>query len=520
MTTTQDAPAPKTDKLLIAAQIVASAIFLIGAVGKVTDPTAPDNFERMGLEVFGGRVLIGLLELAVALMLWRRATAAIAAMLGALVMTGAIAAHLFTPLGILIDGDPSLFMMALLAFSSFVTVLVKRHRELPGLETSLEVAAVSFGALGRNLTLRFVVVGIASMVFVAVTMMAIVLVQDVQTNQAARDRVLGTSAMLLAGGADPANLPDELELLTGDQSPLISSYQRETAEVSLVEGEKHQPTSFPMPDGRRGAFIQVEDGSYVVVAEKADLSLTILGGDFTARAILAWFVIAPALMLFWFLAARVTSNIRALAQAAERFGAGDYETPIKARGEDEIARLAKVFEHARSSISGFIDEVLGAFPGLLLPVSRDGVIGEHISKRSQDLLAQPAGKTISNALFNGNDDFSSMLELAVGDDSDISFDDLMSLAPQRVEVGGRTWQLTYAPNHSRRSTHWGLGHRRRHHRTTRPCRGGGCRARPCQHVNDHAQQSRALHPYAGRITCRIRTVAPHRDPRGRCDNAR
>ena len=35
--------------------------------------------------------------------------------------------------------------------------------------------------------------------------------------------------------------------------------------------------------------------------------------------------------------------------------------------------------------------------------------------------------------FYGNDDFSSMLELAVGDDLDISFEDLMSLAPQRVE---------------------------------------------------------------------------------------
>ena len=67
-------------------------------------------------------------------MLWRRATAAIAAMLGALVMTGAIAAHFFTPLGILIDGDPSLFMMALAAISAFITVLVKRHRELPGLK--------------------------------------------------------------------------------------------------------------------------------------------------------------------------------------------------------------------------------------------------------------------------------------------------------------------------------------------------------------------------------------------------
>ena len=123
---------PKDIPLLIA-QLLASVIFLIGAVGKVTDPTAPANFERMGLETFGGRALIGLLELAVVLMMWNRRTAAISALLGSLVMAGAIAAHVFTRLGVLIDGDPSLFIMALVAFSSFATVLVKRHRELPGL---------------------------------------------------------------------------------------------------------------------------------------------------------------------------------------------------------------------------------------------------------------------------------------------------------------------------------------------------------------------------------------------------
>ena len=65
----------------------------------------------------------------------------------------------------------------------------------------------------RNLTLRFVVVGIAGMVFVALTMMAIVLVQDVQSNHASRDRVLATSAMLVAAGADPAQLPADLQML-------------------------------------------------------------------------------------------------------------------------------------------------------------------------------------------------------------------------------------------------------------------------------------------------------------------
>ena len=381
-------------------------------------------------------------------MLWKRSTSAIAALLGGLVMTGAIAAHVFTPLSILIDGDPSLFMMALAAFTAFAIVLVKRHRELPGLETSLDVAAVSLGAMRRNLTLRFVVVGIAGMFFVALTMMGIVLVQDVQANNSSRDRMLQTTVLLMAGGADERHLPNDFELITEDHQALIAQKISEDENLALVQDDELQAILFILPDGRRAAYAPVRELNPVIVAEAEDLSLTLIGGPFTARAILAWFVIDPALLVFWLLAARVTSHIRNLTQAAEKFGAGDYVTPITAEGEDEVARLAKVFEQARGSIGGFIEEVLGAFPGLLLPVNKDGIIGEHISTRSQELLAQPAGKPISDALFNGNGDFSSMLEPAVADGSDISFDDLMSLAPQRVEVRERTWQLTYAPNHS------------------------------------------------------------------------
>ena len=64
----------------------------------------------------------------------------------------------------------------------------------------------------------------------------------------------------------------------------------------------------------------------------------------------------------------------------------DYETPIKARGEDEIARLPKS-EHARSSGFRIYCEVLGV--GLFAgePRRRDR---RAYFKRSQDLLAQPA----------------------------------------------------------------------------------------------------------------------------------
>ena len=231
-------------------------------------------------------------------MLWKRSTSAIAALLGGLVMTGAIAAHVFTPLSILIDGDPSLFMMALAAFTAFAIVLVKRHRELPGLETSLDVAAVSLGAMRRNLTLRFVVVGIAGMFFVALTMMGIVLVQDVQANNSSRDRMLQTTVLLMAGGADERHLPNDFELITEDHQALIAQKISEDENLALVQDDELQAILFILPDGRRAAYAPVRELNPVIVAEAEDLSLTLIGGPFTARAILAWFVIAPALLVF------------------------------------------------------------------------------------------------------------------------------------------------------------------------------------------------------------------------------
>ena len=57
--------------------------------------------------------------------------------------------------------------------------------------------------------------------------------------------------------------------------------------------------------------------------------------------------------------------------------------PITAEGEDEVARLAKVLSKHVAVSADSSKKFLRAFPGLLLPVSRDGVIGEHIL-RSQN----------------------------------------------------------------------------------------------------------------------------------------
>lgn len=54
-----------------------------------------------------------------------------------------------------------------------------------------------------------------------------------------------------------------------------------------------------------------------------------------------------------FVARRITSPLRALAETAKRLGAGDYQTVIevKVKGDDEISRLAEAFESMRTDIA-------------------------------------------------------------------------------------------------------------------------------------------------------------------------
>jgi uncharacterized ion transporter superfamily protein YfcC len=89
-------------------------------------PDSVDIFTLLGVEPWG-RILLGLVELAAALLLLWPRTAVIGGSLGLFLMTGAIGAHLLK-LGIMYGGGPSLFIMALLVFAaSGATVLLRRR---------------------------------------------------------------------------------------------------------------------------------------------------------------------------------------------------------------------------------------------------------------------------------------------------------------------------------------------------------------------------------------------------------
>jgi uncharacterized membrane protein YphA (DoxX/SURF4 family) len=114
------------------AQLVAAGILAMASFFKLT--SAPDSialFERLGAEPWG-RYAVGLFEAVTVILLLLPGTAALGGLLAVGLMAGAILTHL-SVLGIAIDGDPSLFVMALITFAAGGIVAVLRRGDLPGI---------------------------------------------------------------------------------------------------------------------------------------------------------------------------------------------------------------------------------------------------------------------------------------------------------------------------------------------------------------------------------------------------
>jgi hypothetical protein len=109
-----------------AAQLLAAGILGMASVMKLTgNPDSVALFALLGAEPWG-RWAVGLAELSAVGLLLRPKTAVAGGTIGIVLMLGAIGAHL-TRLGIAYNGDPSLFVMALLVLAASVTVVVLRR---------------------------------------------------------------------------------------------------------------------------------------------------------------------------------------------------------------------------------------------------------------------------------------------------------------------------------------------------------------------------------------------------------
>ena len=115
-----------------AAQLIVAVILLQTLYFKFTGaPESVHIFETLGLEPIG-RIGSGVAELVASILLLIPSTAAVGGLLAAGVMVGAIGSHLFTPLGIDVQGDGGLlFGMAVTVFVLSLLVAYLRRRDLP-----------------------------------------------------------------------------------------------------------------------------------------------------------------------------------------------------------------------------------------------------------------------------------------------------------------------------------------------------------------------------------------------------
>jgi len=112
------------------AQLVAAGILGMASFFKLT--SAPESialFQQLGVEPWG-RYAVGLYEGVTTLLLLIPRTAALGGLLAVGLMVGAILTHL-TTLGIAVNGDPSLFMMALTTLAAGLVIVAIRRAELP-----------------------------------------------------------------------------------------------------------------------------------------------------------------------------------------------------------------------------------------------------------------------------------------------------------------------------------------------------------------------------------------------------
>lgn len=123
-------------------QLVAAAIFGMAAPAKfMADPSAVAIFEKLGAEPVG-RLATGSLEGLAIVLLLVPATAHLGGLLGMGLMLGALVSHL-TVLGISIDGDPSMFVMALVSLAACSTVVWTRRESVPWLGSASPSASAS-----------------------------------------------------------------------------------------------------------------------------------------------------------------------------------------------------------------------------------------------------------------------------------------------------------------------------------------------------------------------------------------
>ena len=148
-----------------------------------------------------------------------------------------------------------------------------------------------------------------------------------------------------------------------------------------------------------------EVAGFVVAASSAAGMATFLGDMFSSFILSAGLMLLVSSVLSVLLTGRLTGPLRRIAEAARRFGGGDFSVRVPVDGDDEVAQLAVTFNNmaanleaidtSRSSFMGNIahelrtpmTSVKGFIDGML-----DGTIPPQMHQHYLNLVSQEVGR--------------------------------------------------------------------------------------------------------------------------------
>lgn len=206
------------------------------------------------------------------------------------------------------------------------------------------------------------------------------LLGDVETDLSHRARVAVDLLRSPAHDGSPDDVRNLAELLDV-RLTLISSDGRVLADSSVDDGllptiENHGQRPEVVAAGRSGRGLDIrrsrttgiETMYAAIAAQVGPVAVVRVALPLTAaesRLALVWPVagiglatgLIAALLLTLATSALLSRRIRAVAEAAERYQAGDFSTPAADYGQDEIARVASTLDHTARDLGRRLDEM-------------------------------------------------------------------------------------------------------------------------------------------------------------------
>lgn len=213
----------------------------------------------------------------------------------------------------------------------------------------------------------------------------------------------------------------------------VRPYQRRDPDT----GARHLGAAAPVLDADGvGLGAVVIEGDFSVIEQTLGDIRNIL---FTATAVVA----AVAVLLAWIMSRTITGPIRAITERAAEMAAGDFEQQIEVPSQDELGRLAAMFNHLAQRLKETLDEIYTEKHKVeaILSHMADGVIA--FDETGRLFMANPAARRMLGVDDPVGDYIFEHLELEelVGDDRQPGEPER---GPRIIKRGDRSFSVYFA----------------------------------------------------------------------------